>query len=138
MATTKLRIGKEDPKKPTPEMLAKANSIVREIARRKQMVNWENTNVGNKIPNIVDEQGNVLGNILQESPQPKLPFGTITSLSQIPSHVTADNLVTGQDGLKYFEDNNGDMRPIHPDLLRTPRFNPNRGQTTTTMLIAKK
>lgn len=124
----KLKIVKvEDPKKPTPEELAKANAIVKEIARRKQMPNWENANVGGRIPNIVDEKGNILGNILQSPEQPPLPFGTITDIRKIPDYVTVDNLVKGKDGFTYFEDQNGDMRPIHPDILRSARFNPNRG-----------
>lgn len=132
MATTKLKLKKEDPSKPTPQQLQAANQFAKTWALRNNLISGENTHVGGAIPPFVDSRtGQDITGVTA------LPAGTITDIRQIPSYVTADNIIQGKDGFHYFEDQNGDMKPIHPDILRTPRFNPNRGKSLE-MLIAKK
>lgn len=131
MATTKLRIKKDD--KPTPQQLAAANQFAKDFAKRQNLIIGENAHVGNSIPKFIDAATGqpVVG-------QSQFPSNTITDIRQIPSYVTADNIIKGKDGLSYFEDQQkGDLIPIHPDILRSPRFNPMRGKVTD-MLIAKR
>ena len=113
----------EDGKKPSAKKLEEANQFAKRFALRNNLIFGENAHVGNQIPKFVDESGMDVTNM-----QSKLPSNIITDIRRIPSYVTADNLIKGKDGMTYFEDQTtGDMLPIHPDILRSPRFNPNRG-----------
>jgi len=125
MATSiKLKVSKEDPT-PTPEQLAAANAFAKDISRRKGLVNWQDKTVGDTIPKFV-------GNGMEA----KLPPRTITDINQIPLSVKSlqwDDKMN----VPYFEDDNGYIQYVHPNIFYSSRFNPNRGKPTD-MLIAKK
>ncbi len=130
--TTKIRVG-DDPKKPTPAQLAAANEFARNFTARQGLAIANMAHVGNQVPQFRDVAGNNVTGAQQQ-----LPPNLITDIRQIPSYVTPDNIILGKDGLHYYEDQQtGDMRPIHPDILRSPRFNPNRGKTADMMLVAR-
>lgn len=126
--------GGDDPKKPTKQQLAAANQFAKDFAMRKGMTAiGANAHVGDSLPPTVDAAGNVL----QPQMGLKLPHNTIMDIRQVPSYVTADSISMGQDNIPYFQDQStGDFVPIHPDILRSSRFNPHRGQTDKS--IAKK
>jgi hypothetical protein len=126
----------DDPKKkPTKEELAKANSFARQFALRKNLITGENTNVGNAIPPFIDAQTGV--DLTGKPNTSQLPPNTITDIRMLPNYVTSNDLITGKDGLSYFQNQDGDMIPIHPDIVRSSRLNPNRGQTDLTRALPK-
>jgi hypothetical protein len=131
MATTKLRVKRDD--KLSPEELAKQNAFARDFAKRQNLITGENTHVGSSGAKFIDAATG-----LPMTGQPQYPSNIVMDISKVPSYVTADNIIKGKDGLSYFEDQTtGNMMPLHPDILRSPRFNPNRGKSTD-MLIAKR
>lgn len=115
----------DDPKKPSPYEIMAANRFAKDFARRKGLVIAQDAHVGNAVPKFIDATTGKEATV-----NAKLPPNTVTDIRQLPSYVKADNLVKGQDGLSYFENQvTGDMTPIHPDIVRSKRLNPNRGKT---------
>ncbi len=125
MPKIKIAFTGDDPKKPSPLELMAQNRFAKDFAARKGLVIAQDAHVGANGAPFVDPSGKPV--VTQPT---KLPYNTVTDIRNLPSYVNADNVIQGKDGLSYFENQvTGDMTPIHPDILRTKRFNPNRGKT---------
>lgn len=117
--------GDNYPRKPSPKQLQAANQFAKDFATRKGLMIGANAHVGGQLPRFIDS---ATGQEFMNGGQ-QFPFNTIRDIRQIPSYVRPEDIVTGKDNLQYFEDQQtGDFIPIHPDIMRSPRFNPNRGQ----------
>ncbi len=130
---TKIKVKGDDPKKPTAAQLEAANKFAQQFTAKQGLGIASMAHVGNQIPAFVNSAGQDITGV-----PAKLPSNLVSDIRQIPSYVTPDNIILGKDGLHYFEDQStGDMKPIHPDILRSPRFNPNRGKTADMMLVSR-
>lgn len=126
----------DDPKKPTKQELAKANDFAKQFAMRKKLITGEDTNVGNSIPPFIDSSTGL--DITGQPSQSTLPYNTITDIRKIPYYVTADDIKYDDNVPYYIDQQSGDQQPIHPDIARSSRFNPNRGQTIPDNYLASK
>jgi hypothetical protein len=123
----------DDPKKPSKRAVQEAEAFAKNFAMRKIPMIGSNAHTGGLVPQFIDSATGQ-----QYMPdQLRLPPNTITDIRKVPSYVRAEDIVVGNDNIPYFEDQStGDMTPIHPDILRSSRFNPNRGQYDKS--VAKK
>ena len=132
MATTKVRVKKEDPQTPTPQQLASANAFAKDFATRKNLLIAQDAHVGNAIPKFIDSRTG-----METTGASRLPPRTITDIKMIPSYVKSFQF---DNGVPYYKDeDSGDIQYVHPDIARSPRFNPNRGAYgNSIMSYAKK
>lgn len=129
----RLRIKTTGDPKPSPEELAKANAVLKDIATRRGIVNAASLTVGNKLPRYIDS---ATGKDITNVPAAKYPQGTIMDIRQVPLSVT-ELQFDNKANLPYFLDDNGYIKYVHPDIAASSRFNPNRGKYKED-LIAKK
>lgn len=124
---TKLKVKGDDPKKPTPKEIEAANQFAKQFTARKGLMIAGDAHVGSQVPKFTGAVG--LGG---------LPPNTVTDIRMIPSYVTDKDIFVTKEGVHgYTDQQTGDFKPIHPDIVRSSRFNPNRGKSAEQLLVKR-
>lgn len=137
MATTKIRVTKsgDEPKKLSPQDIASQTAFAKNFALRKNLLIGQNAYVGSEGAPFVDASGKDITGVPSQS---KLPYNTITDIRKIPAYVAASDIKYDDVVPYYIDQQTGDAQPIHPDIARSSRFNPNRGKTITDLMAMRK
>ena len=130
----KLRVAITDPEKgkkkvmvktkaPTPEELAAANAMAKDLAIRRGLISGENTHTGGQIPKFYDAR---TGADITGKPDPLVTMGRVET--RVPTYVSSLEWDDQANLPYYIDEKTGDMKYVAKDLFYLPRFRKNLAQ----------